>query len=174
MMKKYLILAMVLATFAAASAIEVTYVDLPKMQAVAIRVVDYTGMGEAFGKLGSWAGPQGLLSSKTWFLSIYHANMFTIPEKPTPMDCAITVEGNVKPGEGMTLQEIGGSKYAKYTYKGAYSGLGKAWHDLLTEVMKNPAYTTADKPSLEVYLNHPGQVKPEELVTEFYLPVEPK
>ena len=173
-MKKIVILFFLLTMAATALAIEVSYVDLPKMQAVCIRVDDYTKMSEAFGKLGYWAGPQGLLNAKTWFLSIYHANMFTIPEKPTPVDCAITVEGNVKPGEGMTLQEIGGGKYVKYTYKGAYDKLDKAWHDVLDEVMKSTEWTTADKPSLEVYVNHPGQVKPEELVTEIYLPVEPK
>ena len=164
----------VLMMAAVGAAIEVTYVDFPKTQVAAIRIEDYTKMGEAFGKLGSWAGPQGLLSSKTLWLSIYHANMFTIPEKPTPVDCAITVAGTVKPGEGMTLQEIGGSKYAKYVYKRPYDKLNQAWHDVLNEVMKSKEYTTADKPSLEVYINHPGQAKPEDLVTEIYLPVEPK
>jgi AraC family transcriptional regulator len=124
--------------------------------------------------LCGWAGPQGLLGPKTWVLSIYHANLFTIPEVPTPVDCAITVEGEVKPAEGMTVQEIGGGKYAKYTYQGPYNKLDKAWHDVLAEVGKSTAYTTADKPSLEVYLNDPSQVKPEELITEIYLPVEPK
>jgi AraC family transcriptional regulator len=173
-MRRIFLLATVLAAIIAANALEVTYVDLPKMQAVCIRVDDYTEMGEAFGRLGSWAGPQGLLSAKTWFLSIYHANMFTIPEKPTPVDCAITVEGNIKPVEGMTVQDIGGGKYAKYIYTGTYDKLGEAWQDLLSEVMKNTVYAPADKPSLEVYLNKPGQAKPEELVTEIYLPVEPK
>jgi AraC family transcriptional regulator len=174
MMRRIIFLAMAMAAVITATATEVTYVDLPKMQAVCIRVDDFTKMNEAFGKLCGWAGPQGLLGAKTWVLSIYHANMFTIPEKPTPMDCAITVEGKVKPGEGMTVQEIGGGKYAKYTYTGPYNKLDKAWHELLDEVMKSTQYTTADKPSLEVYLNDPGHVKPEELITEIYLPVEPK
>jgi len=173
-MKRFLILLAILVVVAISTAMEVAYMDFPKTQAVTIRVDDYAKMGEAFGKLGWWAGPQGLIGPKTLWLSIYHANMITIPEKPTPIDAAITVEGDVKPGEGMILQDIGGGKYAKYVYKGPYDKIHEAWRAVINEIEKSKIYKSADKPSLLVYLNRPGQVKPEDLVTEIYLPVEPK
>jgi len=173
-MKRTLLLAIILCTCLSGMAVEITYVDFPKTSVIAMRIDDYAKMGEAFGKLAGWAGPKGLIGPNTLFLTIYHANLVQIPENPPRIDAAITANIDYSPSKEMVLAEIGGGKYAKYVYKGPYDKLGQAWHDLLTEVMKSKDYTTADKPSFEVYLNKPGQVKPEELVTEIYLPVEPK
>lgn len=167
-------IAIFLFTSMTAMAVEVSYVDFPETTVITIRIDDYTKMGEAFGKLASWAGPKGLMGPNTMFLSIYHANLVQIPENPPRMDAAITANIDYSPSKEIVLGEIGGGKYAKYIYTGPYDRLGEAWHDLLAEVMKNTVYASADKPSFEIYKNNPGQVKPEELVTEIYLPVEPK
>jgi AraC family transcriptional regulator len=169
-----LMIAIILLASTTALAVEVSYVDFPKTPVITIRIDDYTKMGEAFGKLAGWAGPRGLIGPNTMFLSIYHANLVQIPENPPRIDAAITANIDYSPSKEMVLGEIGGCKYAKYIYTGPYDKLGEAWHDLLSEVMKNTVYAPADQPSFEVYKNEPGRVKPEELVTEIYLPVEPK
>ena len=169
-----LIIAVILSFSVTAMAVVVSYVDYPKTSVITIRIDDYSKMGEAFGKLAGWAGPKGLIGPNTKFLSIYHANLVQIPENPPRIDAAITANIDYSPSKEIVLGEVGGGKYARYIYTGPYDKLGQAWHDLLDEVMKNKDYTTADKPSFEIYLNKPGQVKPEELVTEIYLPVEPK
>ena len=173
-MSKVIILTTIFITFCTASAAEITYVDFPKTKLVCIRTTDYTKMGEILGKVAGWAGPQGLMGPNTKFISVYYTNMFYIPETTPPVDVGINVSGDIKPGEGMTIVEIGGGKYAKYVHKGPYDQLKSAWRTVMDEIKNSKTYSNADKPSFEIYLNEPGKTKPEDLITEIYMPVEAK
>jgi AraC family transcriptional regulator len=77
--------------------------------------------------------------------------------------------GHIKPPlDQIDLPE---GTYAVLTFKGPYAGLPQAYRYLYEEWLPRSSAQPADRPPFERYLNMPGQVPDEELLTEICVPL---
>jgi AraC family transcriptional regulator len=72
---------------------------------------------------------------------------------------------------GFETKTISGGKYAKVLYKGNYKKAEENWYGLYVWIEKN-GYEFRDEPAFEKYLNMPGEVEDDEILTEIYVPVK--
>jgi AraC family transcriptional regulator len=67
-----------------------------------------------------------------------------------------------------------GGPHAVVTHKGPYAQLSQAYDWLYAAWLPTSGREPRNAPPFEVYLNTPQQVAAENLLTEIYLPLEPK
>lgn len=127
----------------------------------------------AWQKLCGWAGRKGLFSPNTRFIGVsYDDPDITQPDK-IRYDACLTLTKDLPPEGEVGMQEIGGGLFAVTVVRGPYEkSLAPAYARLCGEWVPKQGYRLRIGPSLEVYLNDPDQVKPEDLLTEIYVPVE--
>lgn len=105
-------------------------------------------------------------------LGISHDDPIVTDEDKCRFDACISLikeyplEGNVG------IQTVKGGKYAIFLHKGPYSELSDVYRAICGEWIPNNNYKVRDLPIFEVYLNDCCVTKPEDLLTEIYLPLE--
>ena len=82
------------------------------------------------------------------------------------MPIAVTPKGDI----GFKQLPVG--RYAVFTYKGSYEHLQSVYDTIYGKFIPEMECTLRDESSAERYLNDPCETKPEELLTEIYIPVE--
>jgi len=121
-----------------------------------------------FQRLFGWAGPRGIVRGAP--MGIY----IDSPEDTPMEECRSVVAVPVAPdaqGEGeFRIEELPSRLEAVLLYKGPYDCVGPAWGRVFDAVFKGGYRMSA--PPMEVYLNDPMEVPPEELLTEIRVPVE--
>lgn len=87
----------------------------------------YSGIGEAFEKLGAWAGANNLWVATPKMVGVYHDDpMHTPVEKLRSNACLEDISGT-EPGEGMERYVISGGKYFVMQVEVVMSEYGEAW-----------------------------------------------
>jgi len=84
--------------------------------------------------------------------------------------CVWTDEGVATP-DGLESLTISSGSHAVLTYKGPYDTIKTAYDHLFGHWLPQSGREPADAPCYELYLNNPMQTKPEDLLTEIYLPL---
>jgi effector-binding domain-containing protein len=85
------------------------------------------------------------------------------------MEVAFPIKGSIE-GEGpISIYELPGGRMAKVLHRGPYEGCGPTYTRLFAWIEEQGLAVAG--PVREVYLNDPTQVKPEELMTEIYVPI---
>ncbi len=131
----------------------------------------YNRIGDAFNRLGAIAGPAGLFGPGAEMLAIYHDDPETTPESELRSDAAVSVSATAKIPNGLGESMLPGGRYARASYRGPYSGLGDAWARFMGEWFPTSGYRVGDGVSYERYVNTPMDAKPEDLLTELYVPL---
>ncbi|MBN1289494.1 MAG: GyrI-like domain-containing protein [Actinobacteria bacterium] len=85
------------------------------------------------------------------------------------IEVAAPVAGEIVETDEIKSYELPGGKMAKITHKGPYQGCANAYQKLFVWVAENSKRITG--PIREVYINDPGEVSEEELLTEIYAPI---
>lgn len=85
--------------------------------------------------------------------------------------CLVVPKGPVAAGP-VGVKTVGGGRYAVFTYTGAYTGLGAAYHKIFREWLPGSGCELRDSPCFEKYLNDPDRVPAEKLKTEICIPVK--
>ena len=67
---------------------------------------------------------------------------------------------------------IPGGKFVMYRYKGPYERLWDLYNFIYKERIITSDVVLRNAPSLEKYCNYSPSVKPEDLITEIYVPIE--
>jgi AraC family transcriptional regulator len=129
----------------------------------------YHGIGETFGNLNRLLGERGLWPKVRIVLGVYHDDPRRVPEAELSSHAGADLGGEIP--DGFEAVEIPAGRYAVMHYAGPYDGLPGAWTEMVgwlsrAEVTSRPA------PALEIYLNGPDDVPPEELRTDICMPVE--
>lgn len=127
---------------------------------------------EAFGALCGFAGPRGLLGPKTRIIGISHDDPHVTEESKFRYDACLTFDREVKEEGEVGRKTIPGGRYAVFLHEGAYEGLQAAYDGIFGSWLPASGERLRDEPSFEVYLNSPDQVKPEDLRTEIWLPLQ--
>ncbi len=152
---------------------EVNIVDLEPMEVLFVRHTGpYHTVGASWEKLCGWAGPLGLLGRNTKFIGLaYDDPMITPPEK-IRCDVCITLDHKVNPVGEFGVQTIPAGKYAMALHRGPYENFNDTYKSICGEWIPKNGKRIKSLPSIEIYLNHPDQTKPEDLLTEVYIPIE--
>jgi AraC family transcriptional regulator len=153
--------------------VEIVIEEVPRMRTGAVRHVGpHNQIGQAFGRLGTLAGPAGLLGAPgALMLGIYHDDPRATPPNQLRSDAAIVVSEGTQLPEGLTEQVVAGRRYARATYVGPYDGLPDAWGELTT-ALGSTGHRRSEGPSLEIYRSDMASTPAAELRTDLYLPVE--
>lgn len=145
----------------------------PELRAVAVRHVgSYHGISEAFARLGAIAGRAGLGGPGTMMIALYHDDPRTTPEEKLRSDAALVIPADARVPEGLIEITVPAGRYARTTHVGPYETLGHAWGRLMGEWLPSSGQQPADGASYELYRNNPSNTKPQDLITEMYVPLK--
>lgn len=132
----------------------------------------YQAAGEAFGVLCQFAGPRGLLGPASRMIGISHDDPHVAEESRFRYDACVTIDREVKPEGEVGRKTIAGGKYAVFLHAGAYEGFQKTYDQIFRAWLPGSGEKLREEPCFEIYLNSPDQVKPEDLRTEIWLPLQ--
>lgn len=86
------------------------------------------------------------------------------------VEIAIPIKEKVEDAGEIKCYEIPGGQMAKIAHFGPYDQCKPAYDKLFAWIAENGKMITG--PIREVYLNDPREVKPEEIITEIYAPIQ--
>jgi AraC family transcriptional regulator len=112
-----------------------------------------------------------LLTPNTKPFSIHHDDPKITEEDKLQCDLCIPVTDFVAVGSTGNGVLVSG-KYAVFVYKGDYNNLDKVYEDIFQKWLPNSNYELGTHKLFESYLNSPMNTKPEDLVTEVYIPIQ--
>lgn len=150
-------------------------VEITRMDAMRVATIRHTGpyhqIGEAFGRLGEIAGAAGLFGPGTVMLGIYYDDPESTPPAELRSDAGLTVPEEMQLPEGLTEQRVPAGRYACTTHVGSYEQLGDVWARFMGQWLPESGHRFGEGVSFEIYRNSPGEVPPEQLRTELYIPL---
>jgi AraC family transcriptional regulator len=145
----------------------------PALYLASIRHIgSYHRINEAFRRLNDIVTQSGLSNRDTQMIGIYHDDPSSTPEDKLRSDAAITVAPNTKLPSGLSPLLIPAGRYAHAIHHGPYDGLGALWNHLRNEWLPKSGEELGDGMSYEVYRNTPMNAKPNELITDVFLPLK--
>jgi AraC family transcriptional regulator len=152
---------------------DVEVLKRPQLHLAAVRHVgSYMRVNEAFRRLDDIVRKAGLVGRDTLLVGIYHDDPSTTPEDKLRADAAITVAPGTTLPAGLNALVIPAGRYAHAVHRGPYARLGDTWGHMRNAWLRQSGERLGSGMSYEVYRNTPMNAKPEELVTDLYLPIE--
>ncbi len=149
-----------------------TYKNLPN-----IKVVYAPSRGpynksakEAWDKVCSSAGPNGLFSHAKQFIEISYDDSKITEADKCRYEACLTVANPIKEQGNIAYKEIPGGKFAVFLAKGPHSRLIHAYDYIYGKWIEENRIVPRDANCMEFYLNSPDEEKPLDL-TEIYIPV---
>ena len=91
-------------------------------------------------------------------------------ESTALVEVAFPVADKADENDDIKFYDLPGGKMVKTVHKGPYEDCTSTCEKLYAWLAQNEKKITA--PTREVYLDDPGQVPPEEILTEIYLPID--
>jgi AraC family transcriptional regulator len=151
----------------------VTIETLPELRVAAVRHVGpYHDIGEAFQRLDGFVRAAGLVAQPdTFLIGVYLDDPQTRPAAELRSDAGITISPQAPLPAGLTETRLPAGRYARTTYVGHYAGLPDVWARLWREWLPASGQRPAARPSFEIYRNTPMDTRPEDLITDVYLPL---
>jgi AraC family transcriptional regulator len=130
---------------------------------------------ELFGKLGGWAGPKGLITPTTIFLSSYQDDPNVTPPDELKLDVCMSIdEGTEVEGE-IQKKVLPGGEYAFMNAElTGVEEFGPAWEAVVKWVTENNYDIDMSRPSYEIYLNNPEEHPEKHHIIDIYLSVKAK
>lgn len=126
----------------------------------------------AFEVLCQFAGPRGLLGPTSRVIGISHDSPHVTDESKFRFDACLTVDPEVRSEGEIGRKTIAGGKYAVFLHEGPYEGFSATYDRIYRVWLPGSGGKLREEPGFEVYRNSPGQVKPEDLRTEIWLPLQ--
>ena len=155
--------------------IDVRIETRPAGTVAAVRHVGpYIEVGEAWGKLMKW-GWNKMMFGKPETFGLSHDDPDVTPPDRLRYDACMVVKPGTKVKGEIQLIDLPADTFAVTTHHGEYQGLaatyGRLFGHVAEEKIHGRRYRLGDPPSREVYLNDPRKTKPEDLLTEIWMPV---
>ena len=104
-------------------------------------------------------------------LSICRDDPKETDESQLRMDVALALPFRIEAKGQIETTTIEGGKYVVYTYQGPYSGLACASDTIFHHLLAANNHRQDDRTPFCQYLNDPSRTKPDELLTDFYVPI---
>jgi len=151
--------------------VEIKQVE-PLRVAFVRHVGPYNQCGDAWDKLTTWAGSEGMIGPGTQFIGLCWDDPEITPPDKVRYDACITIDRDTESIGEFGVQEIDGGPYAMTTHFGPYEEFDKTYVKLIGQWAPRSGRELRPLPCLEFYLNSPENTGPEDLVTDIYLPLE--
>lgn len=132
----------------------------------------YDKVGSSFQRLMLWAASHLVLKLKPVTIGIVHDNPDLTAEQHIRFDACVVLSKEIKTSGEIGYKKIDGGKFAVFTYKGAYEGFYPVYDYIYNVCLFDNKFDLADKPALEWYIKSPPFHKPENFLTDFYLPIK--
>jgi AraC family transcriptional regulator len=113
-----------------------------------------------------------LLGWNPEFYSIYYDDPDPLDRAKCTSDICFATKKDIKDQSIFKSNIIKGGKYAVFRYKGPYERLWELYYIIYGDWLLSADYKLRDVPPLEKYINHSPKTKPEDLLTEIYIPIE--
>jgi len=102
------------------------------------------------------------------FMTIYHDDDFV--EEGADIEVAVPVSGRISIEDpSVEVRNLKPLKVASRVHKGSYESIGEAYGKILGYVRDNALEITG--PMMDLYLNDPNSVEPDDILTEIQIPV---
>lgn len=131
----------------------------------------YPEIGRTFQSLYTMVGSRGLLPEISDAVALYYNDPSETPDKELFSHAAVTLRDAADMPEGFDAIDIPCGRAAVLTYKGPYAGLPKAWDHLYSNWLMSSGEEPRNEAPYEVYLNHPDNTPPDDLITEIVVPL---
>ena len=132
------------------------------------RTGSYDQIPEAMGSLMSWIFNRGIQPSGPP-MGIYYNSPESVSPDELRWDVAIPVPEDIEGEDEIAVRVLPGGKVATALHKGPYEQVGLVYGEIFDFIAQEGLRPAG--PPMEVYLNDPGQVAPEEISTEVWVPV---
>ncbi len=152
-------------------AVRIEVVD-PIRVAFVRHVGPYDNAGAAWQKLMAWAGPRGLFGPDTKVLGIGHDDPDVTPSDKIRYDACISVGDDFVAQGEIGAQTTGGGEHAIATHRGPYDQLGAVYAMLMGVWLPAHDREPREVGCFEVYRNSPQRTRPEDLLTDIYVPLK--
>lgn len=154
---------------------EVTLVEVPTQLVLGIqRRGHYSEIPVALGELVHYAMAHGAQLTGMPLAMMHElgkeAALKADAEGTAVIDVAFPIASPVEDSDAVRCYQLPGGTMAKVVHRGPYEACEAAYNALYQWVTAN-GYVITD-PTREAYLNDPREVKPEDILTEIYAPVD--
>lgn len=149
--------------------------DAPKRRLAAMAHVGaYNGVSKSYEKVAAVFTIRDLWKHARGMVGIYYDDPSTVPEAELRSHAAVELADDLAVPDPLEEVVIEGGESAILVMKGAYTGLQQAYEWLYGQWLPQSGRVPADQPSYEVYLNSPMDTAPADLLTQIYVPLQPK
>ena len=154
---------------------EVKVEDAPERRLAAMAHVGaYNGVSKSYEKVAAVFTIRDLWKHARGMVGIYYDDPSTVPEAELRSHAAVELADDVVVPDPLEEVLIRGDESAVLVMQGAYTGLQEAYEWLYGQWLPQSGRMPADQPSYEVYLNSPMDTAPANLLTQIYVPIQPK
>ena len=154
---------------------EVKVEDAPERRLAAMAHVGaYNGVSKSYEKVAAVFTIRDLWKHARGMVGIYYDDPSTVPEAELRSYAAVELADDVVVPDPLEEVLIRGDESAVLVMQGAYTGLQEAYEWLYGQWLPQSGRMPADQPSYEVYLNSPMDTAPANLLTQIYVPIQPK
>ncbi len=108
------------------------------------------------------------------YITVYLDDPQTTPAEKCRLDVCIAapVVNGLQPSGNIEIRTIEGGKFIVFLHKGPYTELGEVYEQVYGHLLKESEVEVLPKAMFEKYLNDPECTKPEDLLTELWIPIE--
>lgn len=147
----------------------------PDKKVIYIRVIgEYGGkeVYEAWEQLITFITRHKLFGWNPELFSIYYDDPDCVDRGKCTTDLCFTTKKEIEEGDVIKSNCIEGGKYAVFRYKGSYERLWELYDEIYGNWLLSSDYKLRNVPSIEKYINYSPKTKPDDLLTEIYIPIE--
>ena len=148
--------------------------DRPEIRVTALaHTGPYNTISSAFDRLSAVAGPAGLFAlSNARMVAVYFDDPESAPADSLRSAAGVTTTMDVELPPALHEIRLPAGRWACAVHRGSYNNLGDAWQHLLGRWLPNSGLRMGSGACHELYLNHPGNSREEDLATLLYVPIE--
>ncbi|MBV6655865.1 MAG: AraC family transcriptional regulator [Mameliella sp.] len=132
----------------------------------------YDQVAKSFQQLMFWATKNLFLKLKPTTLGILHDNPDLTAETQIRFDACVLISKEIQPQGAIGYKRIKGGKFAVFRYKGAYESFYPVYDYIYNICLFEHQWELRDEPALEWYVRSPPFYKPDQYITDFYLPIQ--
>ncbi|SMD42535.1 AraC family transcriptional regulator [Aquiflexum balticum DSM 16537] len=147
--------------------------NIPDLHLAYIRHTgSYDKVASSFQRLMLWAATHLVLKLTPTTLGIVHDNPDLTDEEKIRFDACVILNKPIQPKGEIGYKKIDGGKFAIFRYRGAYENFYSVYDYIYNVCLFEKGWELEDKPALEWYIKSPQFFKPENYVTDFYVPIK--
>jgi AraC family transcriptional regulator len=136
----------------------------------------YSTSGEAWGKLMKWGWTKMMFKPPETF-GLGYDDPDVTPAEQCRYDACMVIKDKTKVKPPVETKDFPGGAYVVTLHAGPFNEISSTYAKLFARVASGPiegkSWTLGDPPSLEKYLKDPRKTKPEDMLTEVWMPVFP-